>query len=129
MRHSRGGRGFLRKIEGGGVLRMQSLRCWIWSQQGIEALDQGIGFEGFCDVIIGSRSLGLRGVEGVESAGQKNHGDAGEFRALLNGSTDLIAVPAGQADIGQYNIWTYGMRDLDGLVAVARRDQFELQFR
>ncbi len=68
-------------------------------------------------------------VQRLEGAGQQDHRNVRQPRIALDEGRDLVAVPLGHADIGEHDVRTIGAHPLDGLTAVADRDDVDVLVR
>ncbi len=111
-RHLRGGGGG----HGVGLLPHQRLHL----------VEQHLALEGLGDVVVGPGGAGAGLVEGLEGAGQQQHGDALRGGIALERLADLVAVLARHHHVREHHIRTQLARPGDGVQPVVDRGDLEV---
>ena len=96
------------------------------AQQLADLGDQRLGLEGLREEAVASDAIRPILVERLERPREKENGNVGEGRRLLDELADLVAVLLGHDDVAENHVRTHFLDPLHGEPAVAHRDHVEV---
>ena len=95
-------------------------------EQILDAADDELRLERLREHAVAPGRGGARLIHGLERAGQEDDRNVRELRVLTNVIGDFVAVFSRHADVGEDDVGRRGFEPLDGLIAVADREDLDV---